>query len=121
MNAGTIIALFFQTAPPTPTGFLTIETLFTFAGSTTAVFAVTSVVHGLSPRVSARWFAAVFSLILMMVAIPVNQQRYSGANILLAFINAAIVYAAAVGVNNITSVSATRLAGNAINKYLWWS
>lgn len=121
MNVATIIALFFQTPPPTPTGFLTIETLFTFAGSTTAVFVVTSVVHGLFPKVSARWFAAVFSLILMLVAIHVNHQKYCASNILLAFINAAIVYAAAVGVNNITSVSTTRLAGNATNKYLWWT
>jgi hypothetical protein len=121
MNPATMIALFFQTPPPTSTGFLTIETLFTFAGSTTAVFVVTSVVHGLFPKVSPRWFAALLSLVLMLVAIHVNQQKYCATNILLAFINAAIVYAASVGVNNITSVSAMRLAGNATSKYLWWS
>jgi len=114
--------LIFENPPPPPTEFLTIETLFTAAGSTTAVFAVTSVIHGLWPKVSPRWIAAVFSLILMIVAIHVNHQGYAPATFLLAFINAAIVYAAAVGVNNITTAPGSRAPGleSTGRSFRWW-
>jgi len=93
-----------QTSPAqTPTQFFTIETLFTAAGATTAVFTVTSVVRGLLPKLSPRWFAAAFSLFLTIVGIHVNNQTYRPSTLLLALINAAVVYAAAVGVNNITT------------------
>lgn len=115
-------------APPTqtPTQFLTIETLFTAAGATTAVFTVTSVVRALLPKLSPRWFAAVFSLLLTIVGIHVNNQTYRPSTLLLAFINAAVVYAAAVGVNNITTApgpagAAGAPAAPAGQSFRWWS
>jgi uncharacterized membrane protein len=110
-----------------PTQFLTIETLFTAAGATTAVFTVTSVIRALLPKLSPRWVAAFFSLFLTIVGIHVNNQRYEPSTLLLAFINAAIVYAAAVGVNNITTAPGP--AGGAAppgapgvpgRGYRWW-
>ncbi len=109
----------------TPTQFFTIETLFTAAGATTAVFTLTSVVRGLLPKLSPRWFAAFFSLFLTIVGIHVNNQRYAPSTLLLALINAAVVYAAAVGVNNITtapgSVGPTGAPGApAGQSFRWW-
>jgi hypothetical protein len=119
--------LFLQAnATQSPTQFVTIETLFTAAGSTTAVFTVTSVVRSLLPKVSPRWFAALLSLFLTIVGIGVNHQSYGAANLLLAFINAAIVYAAAVGVNNITTAprqvagNAAEVAAAAASSFRWW-
>jgi hypothetical protein len=116
-----------QTSPTqTPTQFLTIETLFTAAGATTAVFTVTSVVRALLPKLSPRWFAAVFSLFLTIVGIHANHQTYAPATLLLAFINAAIVYAAAVGVNNITTAPGPAAAAGAPGApagrgFRWWA
>lgn len=112
-----------QSAPQ----FFTIESLFTAAGATTAVFTVTSVVRGLLPRLSPRWFAAFFSLFLTIVGIGVNHQKYGPSTLLLAFINAAVVYAAAVGVNNITTApmpvggaSAPEAPTASARSYRWW-
>jgi hypothetical protein len=112
-----------QTAPQ----FFTIQSLFTAAGATTAVFTVTSVIRGLLPRLSPRWFAAFFSVFLTIVGIGVNHQPYGASTLLLAFINAAVVYAAAVGVNNITTApttvrgtSAPDAAVASSRNYRWW-
>jgi hypothetical protein len=124
MVAYLILTDIFQTpSGQSPTEFLTIETLFTAAGATTAVFTVTSVFRALVPRLSPRWFAAFLSLFLTIVGIGVNHQPYRPLTILLAFINAAIVYTAAVGVNNITTApepqgrAAVEASGQS---YRWW-
>lgn len=113
----------------TATQFLTIQTLFTAAGSATAVFTVTSVVRALLPRVSPRWVAAVLALCLTIVGIRVDHQSYGPTTLLLAVINAAIVYSAAVGVNNITTGSqpagnaaaAQAAQANVATSFRWWA
>ncbi len=114
-------------ASPSAPQYLTLETLFTAAGATTAVFTVTSVLRGLLPKLSPRWFAAFFSIFLMVVGIRVNQQGYGPATLLLAFVNAAVIYAAAVGVNNITTApgqsggtGVPEAPGTVARSYRWW-
>jgi uncharacterized membrane protein len=122
-----LLASILQTSPSQPAPqFFTIETLFTAAGATTAVFTVTSVIRGLLPKLPPRWFAAFFALFLTIVGIHVNNQAYGPSTLLLAFINAAVVYAAAVGVNNITTApaaggtSAPGAPAAAAQSYRWW-
>lgn len=123
-----------QQAVHTATELFTVDTLFTTAGATTAVFTVTTVFRTLVPKLPPRWVAAVLSLLLMIVAIQVKSQQYGVVTILVAIINAAVVYAAAVGVNNITTAptgtgntgtggTAPAVAPGATSSlsYRWWS
>jgi hypothetical protein len=93
----------FQSSPNQPVQFFTIETLFSAAGATTAVITVTTVLHGFFPKLPARWFALGFSLFLTIVGIGVQHQSYDAPSLLLAIINALVIYSAAVGVNNIAT------------------
>jgi len=81
----------------------TVQSLFTAAGATTAVFTVTTVLRSLISKLDPRWTAAVLSLLIMLVEVKTNGDTYSVPNILVAVINAAVIYAAAVGVNNVTT------------------
>jgi uncharacterized membrane protein len=126
MNLSPFLLAFLQSSTePQPPQFFTIQTLFTAAGTTTAVITVTSVLHSLFEKLPARWFAFVFSLFLTFTGIAVRHEPYNAANILLAIINGLVVYAAAVGVNNITTA---RPAGGAAapaapaggRSYRWW-
>jgi|SRR5580658_6281559 uncharacterized membrane protein len=95
-----------QTNAHTATELFTVDTLFTTGGATTAVFTVTTVLRTLISKLPSRWVAAVLSLVLMIVGIQVKDQQYGVVTILVALINAAVVYAASVGVNNITTAPA---------------
>ena len=98
--------LFFQqSSPSAPVQFLTLETLFSAAGATTAVITVTSVLNSLLRNFPAKWFALGFSVCLTMIGIGVLGQPYRAATIFLALINGLVVYAAAVGVNNVSTHS----------------
>jgi hypothetical protein len=116
-------------SPPDPqsTQFFTIDTLFTAAGATTAVITVTAVLHSLFAKLQARWFALVFSLFLTFAGIGVKQEGYGAASLLLAVINAFVIYAAAVGVNNVStaapasgSAAAPSAPGPPRRSYRWW-
>jgi hypothetical protein len=84
--------------------FLTVQTLFTATGATTAVFTVSTVLRSLTSKLDPRWMALVISLTIMIVGIGVQKQSYGDApTVLAAVINSFVVYAAAVGVNNVTT------------------
>lgn len=104
--------------------WLTLETLFTAAGATTAVITVTSVLHGLVPGLPAKWFALALSLAITLLSIDAHGEAYSGLNVLLAVINGLVTYAAAVGLNNVMTstpagASAPPTAGGR-RSLRWW-
>jgi hypothetical protein len=120
--AASVLSQSQATSPPVQ--FLTLETLFSAAGSTTAVITVTSVLNSLVKKFPARWFALGFSICLTIIGIGVLGQQYKLATIFLALVNGLVVYAAAVGVNN---VSTTSSSGGAVaapaaprKSYRWW-
>lgn len=100
------------------------DTLFTAAGATAAVIAVTSVLQRLWAKLPARWFALVFSLALTLLAISVRQQGWTGINIFLALVNGLMTYAAAVGVNTVVTAppggAAPPTAQAGVRSYRWW-
>jgi hypothetical protein len=102
--------------------FFTVETLFTAAGITTAVITVTSVLHSLFPKLSARWFALALSVVFTLLGVSVEKQPYSALTICVAIINALVIYAAAVGVNNVvTSPPAPAATVAALQRSArWW-
>jgi hypothetical protein len=83
--------------------FLTVETLFSAAGATTAVIAVTTILQGLIPRLPAKWVGLLLAFAITLLAIQVRQEEYSGVNVFVAIVNGFVVYAAAVGVNNVAT------------------
>lgn len=110
---------FLQVAPsPSEVQFFTADTLFTAAGVTTAVITITSVLHSLIPRLPARWFALGLSLALTLFGIGVQNQQWNALTVFLAVINALVVYAAAVGVNNVVTNSPTAAAAG--RSLRWW-
>ncbi len=112
-----------QPSPSPAVQFLTLETLFSAAGATTAVITVTSVLNSLLPKFTARWFALVFSVCLTVIGIGVLGQPYRPATVFLACINGLVVYAAAVGVNNVSTSSTgggTGAPGAPHKSYRWW-
>jgi predicted membrane channel-forming protein YqfA (hemolysin III family) len=116
MNSAFVVAIqLFQTQPGPPQWFDK-ETLFTAAGSTAAVIAVTTVLQRFSPKFPARWFALILSLALALLSIPVHQQAWSLVNILIALLNGVMTYSAAVGINTV----ATPTPGVAHHAYRWW-
>ena len=98
------------------------ETLFTAAGSTAAVIAITTVLQRLWTNFPAKWFGLGFSLVLAIAAIGVHQQDWGLINIVVAVINGFITYAAAVGVNTVSTaapgVGAPAAPGPS---YRWWT
>jgi hypothetical protein len=119
-----------QTNAQTATELFTVDTLFTTGGATTA-FTVTTVLQNLISKIPSRWVAVDLSVVLMIVGIQVKDQQYGVVTILVALINAAVVYAASVGVNNITTApSGTGGAGGVAapaapgaqspKSYRWW-
>lgn len=86
---------------PSQVQFFTVGTLFTAAGATTAVISLTSVLHSLFSKLPARWFALGLSLALTLLGISVQDQHWRPLTIFVALINGLVVYAAAVGVNNV--------------------
>jgi hypothetical protein len=108
----------FLQAPSPRVEFVTVETLFTAAGATTAVITVTSVLHGLIPNLPARWFALGFSLALTFIGINAQSQPWTFLTVLLAVINALVIYAAAVGVNNVLTKGPG--AGAAVGRSFRW-
>lgn len=104
--------------------WVTKDTLFTAAGSTTAVIIVTTVLHGLFRKFPAKWFALAFSLTLTLSAISVMNQGWQWQNVLVAIVNGLITYSAAVGVNTVvTSPPATAAATGVVSgrSYRWWA
>ena len=107
--------------------FFTVQTLFSAAGATTAVFTITSVLHGFLPKISPRWFALGFSWVLTFVGIGVRHEGWTPTTILLALINGFVIYAAAVGVNNVSTstppeVKVAEVEGGPApgRSYRWW-
>jgi len=123
---GIVSVYFFEGPDTSQVQFFTLQTLFSAAGATTAVFTVTSVLHGFFPRVSARWFALAFSWLLTLLGISVGHQGWTPANILLAVINGFVIYAAAVGVNNVATSTPPSTGGVGAQSaetgrsYRWW-
>ncbi len=123
---GIVSVYFFEGPDTSQVQFFTLETLFSAAGATTAVFTVTSVLHGFFPKLSPRWFALGFSWLLTILGISVRHQDWTAVNILLAVINGFVIYAAAVGVNNVaTSTPPTPVGVGAQTlqtgrDYRWW-
>ena len=112
-----------QSSTSAPVQFLTLETLFSAAGATTSVITVTSVLNSLLRKFPARWFALVFSVCLTVIGIGVLGQPYRPATVFLAVINGLVVYAAAVGVNNVSTSSTgggTGAPGAPHKSYRWW-
>jgi hypothetical protein len=103
----------------TSPSFYTLETLFSAAGATAAVFTVTSVLHGFFQAAKPKWFALFFSWLLTLLGISVHHEAWTPANIFLAVINGVVIYAAAVGINNMSTWrDATREATE--RSYRWW-
>jgi hypothetical protein len=63
-------------AQPGPPQWFDKDTLFTAAGSTAAVIAVTSVLQRISPKFPAKWFALGLSLALSLMSISVHHQDW---------------------------------------------
>ena len=104
--------------------WFTPATLFTAAGSTAAVIAVTTLLQRFSSRLPAKWFALGLAEILAVVAIGVQKQKWNADNVFVAVLNGLMTYAAAVGVN--TAATAPPPAGpqpKAIvgQSYRWWN
>ncbi len=108
--------------PAHPAQWFDPQTLFTAAGSTTAVIAVTSVLQRIFPGLSARWFALALSLALTIIAIGVHHEGWSAMSIFLAIINGLMTYSAAVGVNTVATAPAAGQARVAAGgrSYRWW-
>jgi hypothetical protein len=97
------------------------ETLFTAAGTTAAVIAVTSVLHRLWANLPAKWFGLCLSLLLALLAISVRQQGWTAINVLIALINGLMTYAAAVGINAVSTAAPGPAAPAAPGRsYRWW-
>jgi hypothetical protein len=97
------------------------DTLFTAAGSTAAVIAVTSVLQRISPKFPAKWFALGLSLALSLLSISVRQQAWTAVNILIALLNGLMTYTAAVGINTVATTSREAVAPIATQRtYRWW-
>lgn len=105
---------------PSPPQWFDKDSLFTAAGSTTAVMVVTSVVQRISPRFPARWFALGLSLALSLLSISVHQQAWTAVNILIALINGLMTYAAAVGVNTVVTTPLAPVEPMLQRTYRWW-
>jgi len=103
-------------SPPT---FFTVESLFSAAGATTAAITVTSVLHGIFPKLPAKWFALVFSLLLTVVGVGVRNEGWTTLHLFLALLNGLVVYSAAVGVNNIVTAPPPG-APTTGRSYRWW-
>jgi hypothetical protein len=107
-----------------PAQFLTVQTLFTAAGATTTVIAVTTILQGLIPRLPAKWVGLVLAFVITLFAVQVRGEEYTGVNIFVAIMNGFVVYAAAVGVNNVATsrpgaVGAPQAPG-AGRSMRWW-
>jgi hypothetical protein len=102
---------------PGPTQWFDKETLFTAAGSTAAVIAVTSVLQRFSPKFPSRWFAVGLSLALSLLSISVHHQSWGAVNILIALLNGVMTYSAAVGINTVATLPPE--AGTHYT-YRWW-
>ncbi len=118
----TVLAAFWlqgggQSNAPT---FFTVESLFTSAGITTAVVAVTSVLLGLFPNLPAKWFALGLSLILALLDISVHHLGWSGLNVFVAVLNGLMVYAAAVGINTAATSPGGKAHMVAGRSSRWW-
>lgn len=104
--------------------WLTLETVFTAAGATTVVITVTSVLHGLAPKLPAKWFALVLSFALTLLSIDAHGEAYTGLNVFLAVINGFVTYAAAVGVNNVMTSAPGGATGAPAapgrRSFRWW-
>lgn len=117
---------FFDTPDASQIQFFTLETLFSAAGATTAVFTVTSVIHGFFPKVSPRWFALGFAWLLTLVGTGMKHEGWTAGNTLLAVINGFVIYAAAVGVNNVSTSTPPAAAARVpeslevARSYRWW-
>jgi hypothetical protein len=81
--------------------FLTVQTLFTAAGTATSVIAVTTILQGLIPRLPLNGSGLVLAFVITLFAVQVRGEEYTGVNIFVAIMNGFVVYAAAVGVNNV--------------------
>jgi hypothetical protein len=75
------------------------HTLFTAAGSTAAVIAVTTFLQRFSSKLPAKWFALALAEVLAVMAVGVLKQGWNAVNIFIAVLNGLMTYAAAVGVN----------------------
>jgi hypothetical protein len=122
-----ILLVYLSESPDTSqVQFFTLETLFSAAGATTAVFTVTSVLHGFLPKISPRWFALLFSWLLTIIGIGVHHVGWTPSNILVAVINGFVIYAAAVGVNNVSTsnppvvVAGVEESSARGRAYRWW-
>jgi hypothetical protein len=108
-------------AQPGPPQWFDKDTLFTAAGSTTAVIAVTSVLQRISPKFPARWFALSLSLALSLLSISVHQQAWTAVNILIALLNGLMTYTAAVGINTFVTTSMVAATPDVTqHTYRWW-
>lgn len=106
---------------PGPTQWFDKDTLFTAAGSTAAVIAVTSVLQRFSPKFPARWFALGLSLVLSLLSITVHHQCWGAVNILIALLNGLMTYTAAVGVNTVVTAPPAAATPNITDRtYRWW-
>jgi hypothetical protein len=111
----------FVQAQPSPPQWFDKDSLFTAAGSTTAVIVVTSVLQRISPKFPARWFALGLSLALSLLSISVHQQAWTAVNILIALINGLMTYTAAVGINTVVTIPTLAVAPPVAQRsYRWW-
>jgi hypothetical protein len=92
-----------STSGAPPAQFLAVQTLFTAAGATTAVIAVTTILQGLIPRLPAKWVGLVLAFVITLLAIQVHSEEYTGVNVFVAIVNGFVIYAAAAGVNNVAT------------------
>jgi hypothetical protein len=124
------LALLLDAAPDTKNvQFFTLDTLFTAAGATTAIFTITSVMHGIFPKISPKYLALTLSWFFTFVGIGVHGSPYSLANCFLAFINGFVIYVAAVGINNVSTAPNAGGGGGVgapaapapTRSYRWWA
>jgi len=119
-----VILSILETAPSSAqTEFFTAESLFTAAGSTTAVITVTSVLQGLFPALPGRWIGLGLSFALTLIGNGVHGRPWNAVNLFLAFINGLVIYAAATGVNTVVTKPPAAPAAAALRSgrsFRWW-
>jgi hypothetical protein len=113
-----------QSSATAATQWLTLGTLFTAAGATTAVIVVTSVLQGLIPNLQPKWFALALSFCIALLSIEAHGEEYNLLNVVVAIVNGFLTYAAAVGVNNVITPGRTGATGAPLAPdrriYRWW-
>jgi hypothetical protein len=103
--------------------WFTPATLFTAAGSTVAVIAVTTLLQRCFANLPAKWFALALAEVLAVMAVGVLKQGWNAVNIIIAVLNGLMTYAAAVGVNTAATGApqpAPGAKGVGGRSYRWW-